>query len=119
MQLKISTSNKKSQNSKIPKSVSFLKLNFRNTLLDSIILNYILFSFSKLELIFLPILDTFLVEEVLARKLINKKMHYKVKWTPTWEPESSLSGCYEILQDFKIRKRIKQQFSRDSKRFKE
>jgi hypothetical protein len=46
------------------------------------------------------------VEAILAHKLIRSKLHFHVKWLgwppeeSTWEPESSLDDCQEILQEY-------------------
>jgi len=46
------------------------------------------------------------VEGILAQRVVGATTEYKVKWKtatkPTWEPESNLTGCPDILADFML-----------------
>jgi len=50
--------------------------------------------------------DEYEVENILDMKTKHKKKYYLVKWKgyplydATWEPESNLTNCHEILQKF-------------------
>lgn len=58
-----------------------------------------------------PILIDWEVEKILKERKRRKKKEYLVKWVgipnPTWEPESSLDNCEELLKEYLLNEVIK------------
>ena len=48
--------------------------------------------------------ETYIVEKIIGKKLVNGKTLYNVKWEgyteTTWEPKENLSGCTDLLKAY-------------------
>ena len=52
------------------------------------------------------------MESILDHRIKNNRVEYKIKWVgyskndSTWEPETNLESCPDILKNYKISKRL-------------
>ena len=54
--------------------------------------------------------NTFIVQKLLAKRIINNTLHYKVQWsdnhTPTWEPHYNFINCETLFKSFSQGKKL-------------
>lgn len=59
------------------------------------------------------------VEKIIKQRKKHKKKEYLIKWVgyskPTWEPESNLVNCQELLKDFLLEEVVKKCSNKDKK----